>query len=227
MGSGASALNSTLVNSIGTEFCRVKGSARRNELILEEVIRLTGFGGLSLESNHLALLYVMDGNKRGTISLQDLLAFTDFAHKQRAIFPSLDFRNRLEGLCTLTMWNDIILRGQDHLANWMVRLVSENGPMEYFHPHGTTGTSCYVHRDAILPFYAVIRSYLPTDLNFQQIFDLLQHTAEEQGLLDLEDERFDDFVPLSVVGTFCAGFVKGFMSMMQGVGFSESLWALN
>ena len=55
--------------------------------------------------------------------------------------------------------------------------------------------------------------------SFQSFFDLLQHTAEHAGLLDLDDEVLDHFVPLAIVEQVVTQFDRAFRTSMQRVGF--------
>jgi hypothetical protein len=55
--------------------------------------------------------------------------------------------------------------------------------------------------------------------SFQSFFDLLQHTAEHAGLLDLDDAVLDHFVPLAIVEQVVTQFERSFRASMQRVGF--------
>ena len=53
--------------------------------------------------------------------------------------------------------------------------------------------------------------------SFQSFFNLLQLVSERAGLLDLEDEILDHYIPLLVVEKMCQSLEKGIKEMMRGV----------
>lgn len=61
-------------------------------------------------------------------------------------------------------------------------------------------------------------------IGFQELVDLLQQVAEEAGTLDLEDESFDNVVPIDVILQFVrdfAGALDGWMVAYTGKGDAE------
>ena len=53
-------------------------------------------------------------------------------------------------------------------------------------------------------------------IDFQSFVDLLQQVAEESGTLDLEDEKFDNVVPMQVIVQFASDFMGTLDTWMAG-----------
>lgn len=56
--------------------------------------------------------------------------------------------------------------------------------------------------------------------HFQRWIDLLQQAAEEKGLMGLDVEELDDFVPAEVLTDFVAAALEGYRSVNVHVGTS-------
>ena len=51
-------------------------------------------------------------------------------------------------------------------------------------------------------------------MGFQPFFDLMQQSAEDRGLMDLEEEEFDNVVPIEVIQEFIATWLDGFCNLV-------------
>lgn len=120
------------------------------------------------------------------------------------------------------MWDETTQKGEDHLKNWMLRLICNNAPLHFF---SNDTSKAYVHRQSVLPLYRVLKSFIAHELSFSELFDILQQAAEELNLLGIENEEMDELLPLVVVAELVSSCVDGFMGMMQEVGFTKSLAA--
>ena len=54
-------------------------------------------------------------------------------------------------------------------------------------------------------------------LDFQSFLDLLQRVGEEQGLLDLDDEILDDWLPMPVIRDLLGNMNSGAMKVMADI----------
>ena len=50
----------------------------------------------------------------------------------------------------------------------------------------------------------------------------MQQTGEEMGLMSVEEEDQDDYVPLPVIQLFARNFIQGFSTLMSEIGFTNS-----
>mmetsp|Transcript_11170 Transcript_11170/g.18770 ORF Transcript_11170/g.18770 Transcript_11170/m.18770 type:complete len:214 (-) Transcript_11170:156-797(-) len=63
-----------------------------------------------------------------------------------------------------------------------------------------------------------VRQYY--NIEFQAFFALLQQGAEDMQIMDLNDKRQDDFVPIDVLEDFIRSYIKGFNKLMRDTGFA-------
>ena len=54
-------------------------------------------------------------------------------------------------------------------------------------------------------------------LDFQAFLDLLQRVGEEQGMLDLDDEVLDDWLPMPVIRDLLGNMNCGAMKVMADI----------
>ena len=54
-------------------------------------------------------------------------------------------------------------------------------------------------------------------LDFQSFLDLLQRVGEEQGMLDLDDEILDDWLPMPVIRDLLGNMNSGAMKVMADI----------
>lgn len=79
------------------------------------------------------------------------------------------------------------------------------------------GAHQYIHVDTIDALHQFLRIHEVLGLSYQSFVDLLQRVAEEQRLMDLNDEEQDDWVPLSVVKEFAASTYYGAIKLMADI----------
>ena len=56
-------------------------------------------------------------------------------------------------------------------------------------------------------------------INIQSFINMLQQCGEEAGLMNLDSEILDNFVPLIICQDFIREFVKGLFKLMKEIGF--------
>mmetsp|Transcript_3380 Transcript_3380/g.6394 ORF Transcript_3380/g.6394 Transcript_3380/m.6394 type:complete len:251 (-) Transcript_3380:22-774(-) len=221
MGGGSSLLTGNSKQYFTQEFERVRKDSSRDYLTLEEVLLFQAPPSMSVDFTHLGTLYLLDCHKlQAKVTEADLLTFADVCARQQRVYRPYEFQTRVEGLGTMKMWQDVMEHGSHVLENWIVRLVVTARPESVFSSQPNVR---YVRRESIVALYKVIQPYLPLDTSFQLLFDLMQHAAEEKGLLNVEDEHFDDYVPVDAVAQLAKNFTHGFMSMLKDLGFGKEL----
>ena len=72
----------------------------------------------------------------------------------------------------------------------------------------------FVDSDSIHTLYEMMSVARSHRKDFQSFFDLLQQSAEDKGLMDLEEEEFDDVVPLEIIREFITNWLVGFCNLV-------------
>lgn len=83
------------------------------------------------------------------------------------------------------------------------------------------GETLFVRIDSVKVLYEVLQLRVMSALDIQQFFDLLQQCGEESGLMALDQEELDEFVPVSVCLEFVMNFLRGFKKLMAEVGLDD------
>lgn len=75
--------------------------------------------------------------------------------------------------------------------------------------------------DVVAMLHDLCKVKMMNGLDVQSFVDLLQQCGEEQGLMSLQNEEFDEFVPTVVIKEFVKEFFKGFSILMNEIGFNQ------
>jgi len=97
------------------------------------------------------------------------------------------------------------------LPGRVCKLATENCEGVYRTEEGVT----LVERDAVAGIHMAFQVQGFEGLDFQAFFDLLQRWAEDDGFIPLEEESYDDLLPLDVVRKFADSFACGLLRMFQ------------
>eukprot|EP01083_Nonionella_stella_P145486 456010_1 len=215
----STSINENVRQMVETSFQKVKRSARRSHLILEEILALDSLPTLDINLNHLGILYTLDSSHSGRFSLAKLIAFTDMCESVALMYTISDIQRHIQGLCTLKMWTDTATLGHKHLKVWLMNCVRENAPLRSFKSDPDVE---YVHQISVQALYKILDMEKLRSLSFSEFLGLVQLAGEQSGYLELSQERFDNLVPLSVLDSFCESIVEEYMTMMRGVGLSSA-----
>jgi hypothetical protein len=121
--------------------------------VLEEIQRMVAPSTIDIDFTHVGVLYMIDSNTDGRFTLAEVLEFSEFCERKRRLYKPHELQTRIEGLCTLKMWHDVLQHGQLFLERWLMKLVVEIAPAKTFENY--PGIS-YVSRDGLLPLYKVL-----------------------------------------------------------------------
>ena len=166
---------------------------------------------------------MLDFDKNGKFTLQDLFEFAEFASKISSISQLGNFRNELEAQCTLCMWKQISTeKGQKAFIEWCCRLFSCRMRVKVTNYEKIS----FVHSDIIPTLHELFQIKESYELSPQDLTTLMQRVGEENEFMRLEDEKLDNVVPLECIRLFSKYFSEGFLSMMSNLGYEREKFIL-
>eukprot|EP01133_Synstelium_polycarpum_P016648 gene16648-19780_t len=177
----------------------------------------------TIDTSHLGTLFAIDQRLTGRFYESDIISFARiYAAQLLQNGGKDDFQSKFQAYCTLKMWNEISkTNGSDIFVEWFSKLFTENTTYtQTFQHHPDT---VFLTSDAIKKMYQIlsIKNYYGGD--FRSFFDLMQRTAEEQGLMKLDEDELDDVVPLYCLKYFSKDFINGFVKLMYELGFQPDM----
>lgn len=206
------------------EFRRVLKNSAKQHLTLQHVLmfRTTGFSP-PVDTSHLGVLWVLDRNHDGKITLEELYGLMDFCREEGLKYPTTnnydgeEQENTVRALCTIKLWEDVGAgpEGKDAFVNWISNLLIENSSER--RRFWRYGSHQYIHVFTLEILHKVLKVQEVLGMGFQAFIDVLQRVAEEQKLMDLCDEEQDDWVPLSVVKEFTKSMYLGAVKLMADI----------
>jgi len=204
-----------------SEYERVLTDKERDYLKLSEVLQLKPPEDITINFNHIGTLYFLDEDKDGRFTLEDLMNYVGFCHEKQKHYKPHEIQSMLQGACTLMMWQNVCTEeGEDDFVAWIGRLLYENENIAYF--ESRPGVP-FIRRYTILLLFELLNVKSTHGVEFQKFFDLLQHAGEEEGLMSIEQEDMDDYVPITICQKFARYFIKGFVKLMNQLGFGPNL----
>jgi len=200
-----------------TEFDRVRKDKTRDYLVLGEVLQIQSQEDYPFTFNHIGNLYVLDSNKDGRITLEELFEFAVFCAQNLKNVKTYEFQSQLQAFTTLQLWQTIkTIDGENDIIAWIGRLLYENEDPSYF--ENKPGVA-FIKMDTVRYFYEIFNLKVMNGMDIQRFFDMLQQCGEELGLMALECEELDDYVPLVICQDFSREFIKGMGKLMKEIGF--------
>lgn len=220
-------INSTIKNHINSEFKRVLKNQNRNYLVkiifiknlifkktIDEAKLLQSLDEMYINFKKIAILYMLDADKDGKFSLNDLFAFAEFCAKITKHTNQRTFQNELQAQCTLCMWKQLSTEnGKRDFIEWFGRLFLVTSKMD--------GKPNMLSTDVVSTIHELLEIKQTYGVTCQTLIVLMQNVGEEMGLMKLDDEELDDYVPLQVVEIFAEEFVNGVLKMMTEIGFKK------
>ena len=218
-------------NSVGTDldeghkeliqeqFELVKKDEDRDFLTVSEVIKMTPPDDYNVKLTHISNLFVMDSDKDGRFSLNEIYRFAEYCRDESDKFKGYEFTFQLQAQSTLLMWKQLQEGGEDEFAAWMGRLLYENFRVEYFKI--CPGVP-FVNIESVKLLYDLLDMHMLKSFSLQDFFNLLQHSAEESNLMPLESKELDNYIPLSICQDFSKEFLIGFSKLFKDIGLHKN-----
>lgn len=217
MGNTESGLDKGIQQYIVGEYERVRKDNTRDYLILSEVLQLQSQEDYPFTYAHIGNLFVLDQDKDGRVTLDEIYNFCFFIIKHLKNIKTYEFQSQLQAYTTLETWQVIkTTEGENDLVAWIGRLLYENEEVSYFENKPSVA---FIKVDTVKLLYEVFNLKVMNGMDIQRFFDLLQQVGEELGLMALECEELDDYVPLVICQDFSREFLKGFCKLMKEIGF--------
>lgn len=219
MGSNESTLEKGIHQCVLSEFDRVKKEKSRDHLILKEVLELSHPDDFPFTFSHVGNLFVLDSNKDGRITIQELIDFAIFCNKNLKNYKTYEFQSQLQAATTLELWKFIKNNEQENIDDviaWIGRLLYENEEVSYFQDKIHVP---FIKIDTLKLLYEIFNLKSMNGMDIQNFIDLLQQCGEEQGIMALECEELDEYVPLIICQQFSKEFFKGLTKLMKEIGF--------
>ena len=149
-------------------------------LSLEQLLHFHLPPHLPLSLSHLATLYCLSLQSDGPITLPLLLDFVHWCDAKAAEWLRAERQSKLEALFALKMAYDAQRLGEQWLVQWLCGLIVGEQRHTVLHAGRMAGEATdFVHRDAVMAGHELLRPYLPSEMPFQELFDSLQHVAEQ------------------------------------------------
>jgi len=212
---------------ISEEFKRVKEATKKKNgkihsadyLVLDQVLQMQPFREQPVDVAHLGTLFCLDENKDGRFSEAEFGKFAaQFSGKKSF---SHDFQMHLQAFCTLHMWNEVTKEGGvEMFVEWFGKLLQENS-MDWRQFRGTR--EIFLDGDTVRTLHRLLNIKLMYGYSFDNFFGLMQRVAEEKSLMQLENEKYDEYVPLAIVKFFGREFITGFSRVMSDMGFDHDM----
>lgn len=210
MGGAPSVLNDVISRHCTAEFKRLcpKG---RDFLVLSELRQLQSIEDLPIDMNHLGTLFVLDADRNGRVTLQELMQFATMCAKKRKDFRQHEFPLQMKGFCTLCMFDAVTVEGEEAFVLWFTLLFSESHHVKTFADYPGVA---FCSRDAAHTVHEVLQIDDNYGYDVQRFFDLCQRTGEELGVMSIEDERLDELIPREALEMFARSFIQGLLRLM-------------
>eukprot|EP00742_Colponemidia_sp_Colp-10_P001015 GILJ01001097.1.p1 GENE.GILJ01001097.1~~GILJ01001097.1.p1 ORF type:complete len:228 (-),score=33.27 GILJ01001097.1:324-1007(-) len=218
MGGAQSVASTSLGGYIQSQYDLVK-AADQPFLTVKQAMTLTPPRDYPLDFSHVATLWVIDSNKDGRFTADELMAFGDYCCQVSKHIRTHEFQIQVQASCTVTMWNALSRTdGEDAFTEWFTTVLKENGPISQVADYPGVD---FLGRDTVGTLYEMLNARRVYGIDLQGFFDLMQQVGEEMGIMDIENESLDDIVPVVVVKQFCRDFIRGFRQMMKEVQLHE------
>eukprot|EP01017_Pseudomicrothorax_dubius_P045771 TRINITY_DN7969_c0_g1_i1.p1 TRINITY_DN7969_c0_g1~~TRINITY_DN7969_c0_g1_i1.p1 ORF type:complete len:236 (+),score=55.42 TRINITY_DN7969_c0_g1_i1:65-772(+) len=218
MGNAESGLDKGLQQFITTEYDKARKDKSRDYLRMHEIFSLQSPEDFPFSFAHLGTLYVVDADKDGRVTLEELLEFGLFCMTNLRSYKTYEFQSQLQAATTLKMWESIKRdeNGLDDLVAWIGRMLYENS--EVFHFEMKPGI-VFIKVDTVMLLFELCNLKVMNGMDLQSFFFLLQECGEEAGLTILDCDDLEEYVPLQICQEYMKEFMKGFTKLMREIGF--------
>jgi hypothetical protein len=130
---------------------------------------------------------------------------------------SYDFQATLQAYCDVLLYRELMKpSGIPRCVDWFLQLLQNHRPGHRTFEAQYPGVR-FIHRDAVNTLYQLMNVRMTFGIDLQAFIDLLQRSAEDMQLLDLEDEKLDDWVPDVVIRKSLEWYLEGFCDLMRAM----------
>uniref|UniRef100_A0A6T8NAS5 EF-hand domain-containing protein n=1 Tax=Hemiselmis andersenii TaxID=464988 RepID=A0A6T8NAS5_HEMAN len=221
MGAGASSASNVQYDDTAkrhslAEFKRLCPEGQ-DHLVLSQIRKLQSIEGAPMDMLHLPTLFVLDSDRDGRVTFDELVEFAKLCARKSKDFGSHEFQMQMQGYCTLHMFDAVSSEGgvREFVA-WFEALFSEDVPYKTFEDYPGVD---FTTRDCVHEIHEVTQMDEDYGCSVQRFFDQAQRTGEEKGIMSILDERLDELIPVSVVRLFAKAYVDGFLRLMSDLHF--------
>lgn len=178
-----------------------------------ELPKIALFKELAVDVTHVPTLFCLNAGRDGRFLLSDLQRFCLICSQYSEEYRGFELESELKAYCTLQLWNALRLpQGYEFVQTWLIKLLTEGkGTTEF---EGMPSV-VFVDRNIIAELHQLLNIYGTKGIDLQTFFDLMQSVGENMGIMNLEEERFDDVAPLIVLELFIKSFLQGFEGLIS------------
>lgn len=212
--------NSQIGENIEIEYKRaLKKDSKRSYLTIDEAKRLKSpLDDISINFSRIAVLYLLDFDKNGKFTLDDLVAFGKFCCR---VPNSLNFGQEVEAQCTLCMWKQVSsVEGKKSFVSWFVRVFSTGMKVSL-----QNYENIFINADTVSTIHELLQIKESFELTPQNLIAMMQDVGIEMGLMVENDDLFDNLVPIETLELFAENFVVGFFNVMSDIGFLKEIYS--
>jgi len=196
-------------------------------LILSDMIKFKQprNADIQLDSTHLGTLFMLDSNKDGRFTRDEIMEFVhEYFARQTANPNTVDVVKEFQGYCTANLWNFVYkgeesnatIEGKEKFGNWFEKLFSYGNFVEV---NGEKRE--FVDRKAVKRMHEVLNISKSYAIEQNQTFALLQDVAKSKGYLKTTNRG--DVIPVKVLKLFGIQFIEGFINYMKELSFEHSM----
>ena len=217
MGNVESGIDKGLQLYIKQEFDRVKKDPTKDYLNLGEMLQLKSQDEYPFSFAHLGILFVLDDDRDGRVTLEEFLKFGQICNLNMKNYKTYEFQSQLQAFTTLQLWHELKKPdGEGEIIGWVGRLLYENEEVRYF--ENKPGIP-FIRLDTVKHLYDFCNVKVMNGMDLQMFFSLLQEYGEEKGMMVLECEEQDGYVPIVICQDFAGEFIRGLSKLMKEIGF--------
>lgn len=200
------------------EYYRVRKDKTREYLVVSEVLAMKPSELYKINLNHFGTLWVLDSDHDGRFTFEQIVDFATFYKKNSKSFSPHELCHHIHAMTTLMLYKDLLQEGGEvSLVAWVGKILYEDDGVSFFEQLPEVA---YVKLSSVKVLYDILNVKILSGMSIQKLFDLLQSAGEELGLMILQCEELDEYVPLVVCQEFAREFLKGFKKLAVEVGLS-------
>jgi hypothetical protein len=192
-------------------------SREKERIYYSQVQHLKQHEDFPVDLQHLAILWKLDSDQDGSVTLEEFLAFAEFCNERRRVFGSLDFPSKLQAQCDVDMWE--VIRddqGQDFFASWMCATARQGEKVANF---SVSPKVDFMSADAVMTLYEMLKPFQISQHTDQQDFlQRFQQIGEHLGYMSIEHVELDDYVPVCLVHDWAKEFIVAYSNLFQELG---------